>query len=195
MKHGEDEHTGDKVLMELLEGNARYVGQRRLNPNQSDEKRNSLISGQSPQAIILGCSDSRAPAELVFDQGLGDLFVIRIAGNVVAPSQIQSVEFAVKAFGTPLVVVMGHSGCGAVMATLDELACQDSPPSPALRSIIGRVRPAVESVPGAGSTPYSDDVLQNAIRANVRASVDQLRDGSDALAEMLAAGTVAIVAG
>src|SRR5205823_5600249 len=109
-------------------------------------RRAALVNGQEPFAIILGCSDSRVPAELVFDQGFGDLFVIRVAGNVVAPSQVGSVEFAAARFGTRLVVVMGHSQCGAIVATVDELAGRHTSQSENLRDIVDRVRPSVETL-------------------------------------------------
>src|SRR5258706_13025023 len=109
-------------------------------------RRRELAAGQEPFAIILGCSDSRVPAEIVFDQGLGDLFVIRVAGNIVAPSQIGSVEFAAERFGTRLVVVLGHSRCGAIQATLEELALPTEGKSRNLRSIVDRIRPSVEAL-------------------------------------------------
>jgi carbonic anhydrase len=144
-----------------------------------------LVAGQEPFAIILGCSDSRVPAELVFDQGFGDLFVIRVAGNVVAPSQVGSVEFAAARFGTRLVVVMGHSQCGAVSATLEELLGGASTRSRNLRSIVERVRPAVEQVLSGRNNLDRDVLLREAVRANVRASVDRVRHGSELLEALL----------
>jgi carbonic anhydrase len=135
-------------------------------------------AGQEPFAIILGCSDSRVPAELVFGQGFGDLFVIRVAGNIVAPSQVGSVEFAAEVFGTRLAVVLGHTQCGAVAATLDELRQPQNHQSPNLRAIVGRIRPAVEPLL---ATPIAQDpaaLAEHAVRANVQASVQQLRHGS-----------------
>ena len=135
-------------------------------------------AGQEPFAIILGCSDSRVPVELVFGQAFGDLFVVRVAGNIVAPSQVGSVEFAAERFGTRLAVVLGHTQCGAVTATLEELRQPQGHESPNLRAIVERIRPAVEPLL---STPIAKDangLAEQAIRANVQASVDHLRHGS-----------------
>src|SRR5438477_2242104 len=139
--------SGHEALGRLQEGNRRFVASMADSaPALSPTRRLALAEGQQPFAIVLGCSDSRVPAELVFGQGFGDLFVIRVAGNIVAPSQIGSVEFAAARFGTRLVVVLGHSSCGAVTATLEELQGTPQSQSRNLRSIVNRVRPAVESV-------------------------------------------------
>src|SRR6476469_9117863 len=139
--------TALEALARLRDGNRRLVANQTTALALSDHaRRAALVAGQEPFAIVLGCSDSRVPAELVFDQGFGDLFVIRVAGNIVAPSQVGSIEFAAARFGTPLVVVMGHSQCGAITATLEELAGQATSQSRNLRSIVDRVRPSVESV-------------------------------------------------
>ena len=143
------------------------------------------MAGQEPFAIILGCSDSRVPAELVFDQGFGDLFVIRVAGNVVAPSQVGSVEFAASRFGTRLVVVMGHSQCGAVTATLEELQGTATSQSKNLRSIVDRVRPSIEPLMAARPHVNPEVLLHEAVRANVRASVNHLRHGSELLERLV----------
>jgi carbonic anhydrase len=134
---------------------------------------------------VLGCSDSRVPAEIVFDQGLGDLFVIRVAGNIVAPSQVGSVEFAAERFGTRLVVVLGHSGCGAVVATLEELTQPAERQSRNLRAIVDRVRPAVEPLLATGLRHDPDALLRDAVRANVRSSASHLRHGSSTLEELI----------
>jgi len=144
---------------------------------------------QRPFAIVLGCSDSRTPVEIVFDQGFGDLFVVRVAGNVVAPSQVGSIEFAASAFGTRLVVVMGHTGCGAVTATMQALSTGMGPESKNMRSIIDRISPHVEAISRRGG----DHALRDAIRANVQASVDHLRHGSQILEELVLKGRVAVV--
>jgi carbonic anhydrase len=149
-------------------------------------RRRELANGQAPFAIILGCSDSRVPAEIVFDQGLGDLFVIRVAGNIVAPSQIGSIEFAAERFGTRLVVVMGHSQCGAVLATLESLRRPDAAPSRNLSSIVERIRPAIDSLQG----PDAESLMAEAVRANVRHSVRQLRNGSESLERLTREGLV-----
>ncbi|MCA9919385.1 MAG: hypothetical protein KC445_15605, partial [Anaerolineales bacterium] len=147
-------------------------------------QRNALVHGQSPFAIILGCSDSRVPAELIFDQGLGDLFVIRVAGNIVAPSHIGSVEYAAEMFGTRLVVVMGHSSCGAVLATLDELERPSENRSPNLRAIVDYIRPSVEELLHTDLRHDRDALVHHAVRANVRTSVNRLRHGSQILEEL-----------
>jgi carbonic anhydrase len=171
-----------EALARLRDGNRRFVAVRSArNPLASQARRSELVAGQEPFAIILGCSDSRVPAELVFDQGFGDLFVIRVAGNIVAPSQIGSVEFAAARFGTRLVVVLGHSQCGAVGATLEELLGHATTESKNLRSITGRVRPAVEPLLEGPLRADADVLMREAVLANVRASVDQLRHGSELL--------------
>jgi len=167
-----------EALGRLQEGNRRFVAGVRGHDAALEARRIELAAKQEPFAIILGCSDSRVPAELVFDQGLGDLFVIRVAGNIVAPSQVGSVEFAAERFGTRLVVVLGHSMCGAIYATLEELARPASGQSPNLRSIVDRVRPSVESLLATDLRHDHDALVQAAVRANIRASVDHLRHGS-----------------
>jgi carbonic anhydrase len=168
------------ALLRLREGNRRFVANETTAPTAGyTAQRAALVAGQEPFAIILGCSDSRVPAELVFDQGFGDLFVIRVAGNVVAPSQIGSVEFAAERFGTRLVVVMGHSQCGAIVATVEELTGGSSSRSRNLRSIVDRVRPSVASLLTGSHAVDRDALIGEAVRANVRASVDQLTHGSE----------------
>jgi len=175
------------ALQRLREGNARFVADIRSHATVVRRShRGDLAEGQEPYAIILGCSDSRVPAEIVFDQGLGDLFVIRVAGNIVAPSQIGSVEFAAGKFGTRLVVVLGHSRCGAVEATLQELQRPSVNQSGHLHSIVDRVRPSVEALL---ATPLRDDpdaLIRDAVRANVRVSASQLRHGSQLLESLIA---------
>src|SRR5437899_9006998 len=168
-----------EALALLRAGNHRFVmNQSTAMSTSNPERRLSLVSRQEPFAIVLGCSDSRVPAELVFDQGFGDLFVIRVAGNIVAPSQVGSVEFAAARFGTRLIVVMGHSQCGAVIATLEELLGHASNQSRNLRSIVDRVRPSVEALLSGRREEDAEALVRDAIRANVRASVNHLRHGS-----------------
>src|SRR5881275_2283808 len=178
--------SGHEALLRLREGNRRFVASMaHTAPALSQTRRLALAEGQQPFAIVLGCSDSRVPAELVFGQGFGDLFVIRVAGNIVAPSQVGSVEFAAARFGTPLVVVMGHTQCGAITATLEELAGQATSQSRNLRSIVDRVRPSVESVMAVGGNLDSATLIREAVRANVRASADHLRHGSEILERLI----------
>jgi len=174
--------SAEAALARLREGNGRFASNlRSLDSLLSQARRDELVAGQEPFAIILGCSDSRAPAEMVFDQGLGDLFVIRVAGNVVASSQIGSVEFAASRFATRLVVVLGHSQCGAVAATLEELQRPSATQSRNLQSIVNRVRPAVQALMETELTGDPPQLLRAAVRANVRASAHQLRNGSEIL--------------
>jgi carbonic anhydrase len=176
-----------EALHRLRAGNRRFASGTATSDKRTTERRRAeLLGGQQPCAIIVGCSDSRVPAEIVFDQGLGDLFVIRVAGNVVAPSQIGSVEFAADQFGTRLVVVLGHSHCGAVTATLEQLERPTADRSPNLRSIVDRIRPAVEPLLVQARTQDSDTLLRHAVRANVLAAVEHLRHGSDILEHLIA---------
>jgi carbonic anhydrase len=176
-----------EALERLREGNLRYAANlRSLETLISYTRRADLVASQQPFAIILGCSDSRVPAELVFDQGLGDLFVIRVAGNVVAPSQVGSVEFAATRFGCRLVVVLGHSQCGAILATLDELLRPAENKSRNMLSIIDRVRPSVEALLATELRHDTEALVQHAVRANVRASVNHLRHGSEVLERLIA---------
>ena len=148
-------------------------------------RRPELMQIQEPFAIVLGCSDSRVPAEIVFDQGLGDLFVIRVAGNIVAPSQVGSVEFAVDRFGTRLVVVLGHSQCGAILATIEEMRRPRGKQSRNLQSIVDRVRPSVEELLETELGQDHDELVHHAVRANIRASVNHLRHGSELIEELV----------
>ena len=174
-----------EALAKLREGNRRFVANELTVTDRSHPAlRTELVSGQEPFAIILGCSDSRVPAELVFDRGFGDLFVIRVAGNIVAPSQVGSVEFAAARFGTRLVVVMGHSQCGAITATLEELLGRATTQSRNLRSIVDRVRPSVETLLTGRRDQDLNLLVSDAVRANVRVSVDHLRHGSELLEEL-----------
>ena len=175
-----------EALERLREGNRRFAGGIRRNEIPSHRTRPSgLVADQEPFAIVLGCSDSRVPAEIVFDQGLGDLFVIRVAGNIVASSQIGSVEFAAERFGTPLVVVLGHSQCGAILATLEELKRPKDNQSRNLRSIVDRIRPSVEALLATGLRDDSDALIRHAVRNNIRASANHLRYGSEVLEELV----------
>jgi carbonic anhydrase len=182
------------ALRQLREGNQRFVddlaGRGQV---MHGERRAELVARQEPFAIVLGCSDSRVPLEIVFDQGLGDLFVIRVAGNIVAPSLVGSVEFAAQRFGTRLVVVLGHSQCGAVAATLEELERPSSERSPNLSSIVDRIRPAVETLFETDLRHDKDELSRRAVRANIRASVDHLRHGSKILEDLIISDGLLIV--
>lgn len=177
------------ALARLREGNDRFVsGTGRDVPFTPEEVR-AHADGQRPFAIILGCADSRVPAEIVFDQGIGDLFVIRVAGAIVAPSQIGSVEFAAASFDTPIAMVLGHTACGAIDATLRDLAGEQPTTSAGLRAIVDRLRPAIEPI----AARASEDLPTLALEASVRASVDALRDGSAILRELEASKELQIL--
>jgi len=178
--------SAHEALERLRAGNRRFVsGMRDTDTHPTDSRRAEAAKGQEPFAIILGCSDSRVPAEIVFDQGLGDLFVIRVAGNIVAPSQVGSVEFAADRFGTRLVVVLGHTQCGAILATLDELQQPVENQSKNLRSIVDRIRPSVEKLLTTDLQHDVDALVSHAVRANVDVSVNQLRHGSEILEQLI----------
>lgn len=189
-----------EALVRLRQGNERFSsGTRSLEAFVSQSRLQEFAGGQSPFAVILSCADSRVPAEMIFDQGIGDLFVIRVAGNVVAPSLVGSVEYAAAVLGTQLVVVMGHSSCGAVKATLDVLRGTAGVPSENIRDIVERIRPAAASVleaahelaPGGGTDEKV--IMQKAVRANVRTSADHLRHGSRLLEQLCQQGKLAVV--
>lgn len=164
------------ALSKLIEGNRRYVDRTSNNKDLVLTISNEQMSNaQKPFAIILGCSDSRVPAELVFHRGVGDLFVIRVAGNIVAPSQIGSIEFACQQFGTELVVVLGHSKCGAISATVDALLGDPDDISPNIATIVDRVTPAVHPLVESGEYPNQDELLNQATRANIDQSVSALK--------------------
>jgi carbonic anhydrase len=175
-----------EALRELREGNLRFTSDLLgADDGVGRSRRLALTKTQEPMAIILGCSDARVPAELVFDQGLGDLFVIRVAGNIVAPSQVGSVEFAAARFDTRLVVVLGHSQCGAILATLEELRRPTANQSRNLRAIVDRVRPSVEGLLATDLGRDLDGLVKQAVRANIRASANHLRHGSEVLEQLI----------
>ena len=188
--------TGQEALELLKQGNIRYVDSL-TNTDPCMQRRPELIKDQDPLAIILGCSDARVPVEIVFDQGLGDLFVIRVAGNIVAPSQIGSIEFAAETFNTKLVVVLGHSKCGAVSACVGTLMNPEQNYSPNLQSIVDRIRPSVynlhELATADGPEVDMDELVDRAIRANVRMSVSQLKHSSRSLEDLVDSGQLLIV--
>jgi carbonic anhydrase len=181
-----------EALDRLREGNRRFVSEAR-DGVAGESRRREVAAAQEPFAIILGCSDSRVPAEIIFDQGLGDLFVIRVAGNIVAPSQIGSVEFAAARYSTKLVVVLGHSSCGAILATIEELGRRSEEQSRNLRSIVDRVRPSVEPLMATELRHDHNALVQAAVRANIRVSSSQLRHGSEMLEQMIQNDGVRVV--
>ena len=185
-----------EALERLKQGNKEFAsGQpaKAKDPSLTLVQRATLAQEQNPFAIILGCSDSRVPAEIIFNQGLGDLFVIRVAGNIVAPSQVGSVEFAAERYDAPLVVVLGHSKCGAIQATIEALHNPSSKSSSNLMSIVNRVRPSVEILMHTDLRHDLDKLSKVAVRANVQVSVNQLRHGSAVLENLIAKGELKVV--
>lgn len=186
-----------EALHRLQEGNRRFASKARGHGTLTGETRRrelrKMAESQAPFAAVLGCSDSRVPVEIVFDQDLGDLFVIRVAGNIVAPSLVGSVEFAAERFDTRLVVVLGHSRCGAVTATLEELRRPTTRVSPNVRSIVDRIRPSVEELVATDLGHDPDALVQHAVRANVRASANQLRHGSEVLEQLIQTSGLLVV--
>ncbi|MDQ6829430.1 MAG: carbonic anhydrase [Gemmatimonadota bacterium] len=182
------------ALDRLREGNQRFAAHANNAQGFALQSRGiDLNASQNPLAIILGCSDARVPAEIVFDQGLGDLFVIRVAGNIVAPSQIGSVEFAAERFGTRLVVVLGHSQCGAILATLEELQRPTGNQSRNLQAIVDRVRPSVEGLLDTELARDPVELVKRAVRAHIRASADHLRHGSQVLEQLIRSDQLLVV--
>lgn len=179
----------EDALRRLMDGNLRF---RDAHAASSARAWSSQLATepQRPFAIVLGCSDSRTPIEILFDQGFGELFVVRIAGNIVAPSVVGSIEFAASQFGTRLVVVMGHTRCGAVAATVKAIETGNGPESRNIRSITDRITPHIEGLVRPGDT---EGIIREAVRANVRASADHLRHGSAILEQLVVAGRVVVV--
>ena len=186
--------TASEAVERLKQGNQRFVsGVRSIDTIVKQIQRADFVAGQAPFAIILGCSDSRVPAEIIFDQGLGDLFVIRVAGNIVAPSQVGSVEFAAERYGTPLVVVLGHSMCSAVMATIDELERPSKEKSSNVLSIVNRIRLTVEPLFETELRNDPEKLLEASIRANILAATSHLMHGSQMLEDLVQQGRLKIV--
>jgi carbonic anhydrase len=186
--------TGLEALRRLREGNGRYVAHAPSMESRIDAvRRAELAAAQRPFAIVLGCSDSRVPIEIVFDQGPGDLFVIRVAGNIVAPSQVGSVEYAAWLFDTRLVVVLGHSECGAIQVTLEQLRRPTAIRSPNLKSIVDRIRPGIKDLLRGKQSDNEADIVPHAVRANIRWSVQQLRHGSAIIEELIASQGMLVI--
>lgn len=183
------------ALARLREGNQRFVNDMAASRSTGKDHLVDLAQGQSPFAIVLGCSDSRVPLEIVFDQGLGDLFVIRVAGNIVAPSIVGSVEFAASQCGTRLVVVLGHTGCGAVQATVDSVLDGQGAPTDSLQFIVNRVRPSVEPLAETELRNDRSALVDASVRANIRASASQLRGGSPLLERLIRDDGLVVVGG
>jgi carbonic anhydrase len=183
--------TPRAALQRLAEGNQRFLD--RNGATGSREFRADLADRpQRPFAIVLGCSDSRMPVEILFDEGFGDLFVVRIAGNVVAPSVVGSIEFAASQFGTRLVVVLGHTRCGAITATVNSIQSGNGPESKNIRAITDRISPHIDGF--VRSRPeMNGELLRESMRINVRASANHLRHGSQMLEELVLSGRLVVV--
>ena len=177
--------TGEQALQKLMEGNARYASGNASHPDQSMQRRSELIAGQHPFAVIIGCSDSRIPPEVIFDQGLGDIFVIRTAGQVMDNVSIGSIEYAVEHLGVPLVVVLGHDSCGAVTA-----ATEGGEVPGHLDSLVNFILPAVEQAREMGN---SSELLNNSIDNNIYNIVDDLLASQPILSEKVEKGELLIV--
>lgn len=186
--------TWNEALERLKTGNDRYLnGETQYTELVNAQRRNKLVGGQEPWAIILGCSDSRVPGEIIFDHGLGDLFVIRVAGNIVAPSQVGSIEFSVESYGTPLVVVLGHNNCGAIHATLNALQNPHATHSHNLNSIVSRIRPSLETLVETDLVKSPEELAKYAVRANIRSSVNQIRYSSPMLERRVQSGQLKVI--
>ena len=178
--------TAVEALARLKEGNNQFVADiERDNALYGVVRREELVRGQAPMAVVLGCSDSRVPPEIIFNQGLGDLFVIRVAGNIVEPSQMGSIEFAVEHVGTRLVVVLGHSHCGAVLVTVEQLQRPPADRSPNLAAIIDFIRPSVAELRAGDPKQDAEALVEQAVRANIRRSAGQLREGSKIMERLI----------
>lgn len=182
-KHSEEAITADSVLAELKTGNGRHVAHRYQHPHETLDRMRQLVSGQHPHAEILSCSDSRVPPEIVFDQGLGDLFIVRVAGNVATDSELGSLEYGAEHLHVPLIVVLGHESCGAVTAAVQGGAAEGH-----IATLVELIKPAVEKTRGMAGDPVA-----NAVRMNVELVVKQLRSSTPILSEMVAHGKVKIV--
>lgn len=182
-QNAEEKVTADSVLGELKSGNGRHVAYRYQHPHETVDRRRQLVSGQHPHAEILSCSDSRVPPEIVFDQGLGDLFIVRVAGNVATDSEIGSLEYGAEHLHVPLIVVLGHESCGAVTA-----AVQGGPPEGHIATLLNLIKPAVDK-----TRDMSGDHVANAVRMNVELVVKQLRSSTPILSELVAHGKLKIV--
>jgi len=186
--------TAQEALHALEDGNRRFTaGYSRLGSGIDENRRLRLTDRQNPLAVVIGCSDSRVPLEIIFDQGLGDLFVIRVAGNIINPSQVESAEYAVDQLGTPLVVVLGHEGCGAVTAAVEELRTDTPPLQLRLPTLMQALRPVVEPMLADGVPASPDHFIDEVVRANVQHSVDRLREMSPLIAEREKSGELLLL--
>ncbi|HEY9855423.1 MAG TPA: carbonic anhydrase [Stenomitos sp.] len=179
----EQRPTGDEAIQRLMDGNERHFAKKFIHPDQWEVQRAEVAKVQHPFAIVLGCSDSRVPPEIIFDQGLGDLFVIRVAGNIVDPAVLGSIEYAAEHLESPLVMVLGHERCGAVAASVKG---GEAPGH--LQALVTPIKPAVQL-----ARKQKGDLLDNAVRANIRLVVDQVRTSQPTLAHLVHEGRLKVV--
>ena len=186
--------TSAEALQRLKDGNRRFTsGTGGIDPGQVQVRRGQLVEGQAPFAIVLGCSDSRVPLEMIFDQGLGDLFVARVAGNIAASLQLASIEFAAEKFGTPLLLVLGHSRCGAVEAAVDAVLAPSPPPSPHLEFLVDHICPVVAELLDHAPGMQRERLLQASVGANVKATVARIEKESALLESRISQGLLTVV--
>ena len=189
-----EQRTPADVWREMERGNARFVAGEPAHPRQDVERRNELASSQAPHAALFGCSDSRLAAEIIFDKGLGDLFVVRNAGQVISSSVVDSLEYAVGVLGVPLILVLGHDECGAVRAAIDSRGADAPPLPPHIQGLVERIVPAVDRcLLAAGTTDPADLDAQDVGREHLRDTVGELLAASELISDAVAAGTLAIV--
>jgi len=189
-----EQRTPADVWREMERGNARFVAGEPAHPRQDVERRNELASSQAPHAALFGCSDSRLAAEIIFDKGLGDLFVVRNAGQVISSSVVGSLEYAVGVLGVPLILVLGHDECGAVRAAIDSRGADAPPLPPHIQGLVERIQPAVDRcLLAAGTTDPAELDAQVVGREHLRDTVGELLAASELISDAVAAGTLAIV--
>lgn len=180
--------TAEQAVQKLLDGNARFVSGNVEHPNQSAERRAEVVSGQHPFAIVVGCSDSRVPPEIIFDQGIGDIFVVRTAGQVMDDAALGSIEYGAEHLGIPLVVVLGHDSCGAVKATVEG---GEAPGH--IASLVEAIQPAVDEAAKGMSETNEEELLNASIDINVKNIVEQLETSEPILSELVEEGELTIV--
>jgi carbonic anhydrase len=184
-----------EVWHDLLEGNARFIAGAPQHPRQDVERRAQLAKQQTPHAALFGCSDSRLAAEIIFDNGIGDLFVVRNAGQIISESVVGSLEYAVSVLKVPLIVVLGHDECGAVLAAIDSQGAEAKPLPPHITTLISKIIPAVRRVVGSAEGPVDTSLIdsQEVGREHLRDTIAELLERSELISEAVAAGTLAVV--
>ena len=175
--------SNERFVQKLLDGNRRYVSGKPSHPNQTPERRTDVAKGQHPFAVVVSCSDSRVPPEIIFDQGIGDLFVVRVAGNILDDAGLGSIEYAAEHLHVSLIMVLGHERCGAV-----EAAVKGGEAPGHIKSLVGAIQPAVEKARGEPG-----DLAENAMRTNVKMVVDHLKASKPTLEHLVHNGTLTVV--